>query len=81
MIGKLTYDQINEIIDILSNSNNDLRSILSSYTGDDSISARANKLLNFCNDLDVYIANLNDTVSLNQDADSVVSRLKENSII
>ncbi|MBR4618273.1 MAG: hypothetical protein IKO49_03110 [Bacilli bacterium] len=77
MIGKLSYSQINEIINMLNTSNANLKTILSKYNNNDNISIKAHKLLSFCNDLDQYIINLENSVSMNQQADNVVNRLKD----
>lgn len=47
MIGKLTYDQIEEILNILSTSSNNLKEFLEKYNGTDMISTKSKKLLTF----------------------------------
>jgi prefoldin subunit 5 len=76
MIGKLTYDQIEEILNILSTSSNNLKDFLENYNGTDMISTKSKKVVNFCNELDKYIANMKSNISINKDADKVVNDLK-----
>lgn len=78
MIGKLTYDQIEEIVNQLLSSNNDLRKTLEYYSSDSELSLKTNKLLQFCNEIERYSTNLREMVELNKDAELVVNRLKEN---
>ena len=76
MIGKLTYEQLTEIINTLSASNESLKSVLVQYSnGEDAVSIKANKLLKFCSDVEQYIAKLNDNITLNKDVDNVINRL------
>ena len=76
MIGKITYEQVEELLKILSVSSNGVREFVSKYNGDDNISLKAKKVLNFCNDLDKYISNLSAKVILNKDADKIIEELK-----
>lgn len=76
MIGKLTYDQIDEILNTLATSSNNLKSFLERYNGTDMISTKSKKVVNFCNELDKYISNMKDNISLSKDADKVVNDLK-----
>ncbi len=78
MIGKLTYDQIEEIVNQLLSSNTNLRKALEYYSSDSELSLKTNKLLQFCNDIERYSTNLREMVELNKDAELVVNRLKEN---
>ena len=77
MIGNLTYEQIEQLIQSLSNSNTNLRKTLEYYNNDNELTSKTNKLLQFSNELDKYINSLNDMVNLNKDADIVINRLKE----
>ena len=47
MIGNLTYQQIEELLEKLSLSNNNLRTSLEQYNTDSELTAKANKLLQF----------------------------------
>ena len=76
MIGKLTYEQVNEILNSLAISSNNLKSILNKYNGTDNISIRAKKVTSFCNDLDKYISNLFETIEMNKEADRIIENLK-----
>ncbi len=76
MIGKLTYDQIDEILNTLATSSNNLKTFLERYNGTDMISTKSKKVVNFCNELDKYISNMKDNISLSKDADKVVNDLK-----
>ncbi len=78
MIGKLTYEQIDELVQRLSTSTQTLKSILSQCSGSDAVAIRATKLLKFCNEVEQYIAKLNESVNLNKDVDNVVNRLVSN---
>ncbi len=78
MIGKLTYEQIEELSNTIITSNENLRKSLEYYNSDEELSLKANKLLQFCNDLERYVNNLKEMVNLNKDADVVINRLKEN---
>lgn len=75
MMGKITYDQVNELLGMLSTSSNNIREFVGKYNGNDNISLKAKKVLNFCSDLDKYISNLSSNVQLNKDADKVVQEL------
>ena len=77
MIGKLTYDQLDELTEKLSTSNTNLRSSLEFYNTDSDLASKTNKLLQFSNELEKYINNLKSIISLNKDADIVINRLKE----
>ena len=77
MIGKLTYEQIEQLITTINTSNENLRKSLEYYNSDEELSLKVNKLLQFCNDLERYVNNLRDMVNLNKDADIVINRLKE----
>lgn len=77
MIGNLTYQQIEELLEKLSLSNNNLRTSLEQYNTDSELTAKANKLLQFSNELEKYINNLKDMVNLNKDVDIVINRLKQ----
>ena len=77
MIGKITYDQIEDLLNNLITSSNNIREFASKYNGDDNISFKAKKVLNFCNDLDKYTTSLYDRVNLNKDADKIIQELKD----
>ena len=77
MIGKLSYEQVEQILMNISTSSNNLRSFLESFSGDDQISLRAKKALGFCNEVDKYVSNLSDVIELNKDVDKIIDRLKE----
>lgn len=77
MIGKLTYEQIDELITKLLTSNANLRKTLEYYSTDDNLALKTNKLLQFCNDVEHYTENLKEMVNLNKDVDQVISRLKQ----
>ena len=77
MIGKLTYEQIEELLTGLTTSNTNLRGTLEYYNTDEELSLRTNKLLQFCNEIDRYTENLRNMVDLNKDVDKVINRLKE----
>lgn len=76
MIGKLTYDQVTELLNTLITSSNNVREFANKFNGEDSISIKAKKVLNFCNDLDKYIVSLSDKVTLSKDADKIIQELK-----
>lgn len=76
MMGKLTYEQVSEILNTLTISSNNLKSILNKYNGTDNISIRAKKVTSFCNDLDKYISNLYDAIEMNKEADRLIENLK-----
>ncbi len=76
MIGKLTYDQIDQLIEVMNSSNNNLRQVLEYYSNDNELGLKTSKLLQFCNDVDRYINNLKEMVILNKDADVIIDRLK-----
>lgn len=78
MIGKLTYEQIEQLITELLSSNENLRKTLEYYSSDAELSLKTNKLLQFCNDIERYVSNLKEMLELNKDADLVINRLKEN---
>ena len=78
MIGKLTYEQIEQLITELLSSNENLRKALEYYNSDAELSLKTNKLLQFCNDIERYVSNLKEMLELNKDADLVINRLKEN---
>ena len=77
MIGNLTYQQIEELLEKLSLSNNNLRTSLEQYNTDSELTAKANKLLQFSNELEKYINNLKDMVNLNKDVDIEVIDLDD----
>lgn len=77
MIGKLTYEEIEQIIALLTESSNNVRLVLDSYQNNPEISSRTEKMLHFCSDVDKYVDNLKNTIKLNKDADIVVNRIKE----
>lgn len=77
MIGKLTYEEIEQIITLLTESSNNVRLVLDSYQNNPEISSRTEKMLHFCSDIDKYVDNLKNTIKLNKDADIVVNRIKE----
>ena len=78
MIGKLTYEQIEQLITELLSSNENLRKALEYYSSDAELSLKTNKLLQFCNDIERYVSNLKEMLELNKDVDLVINRLKEN---
>ena len=75
MLGKLNYEQVDSIIQLIDNSTNDLRQVLGKYNNGDALSVKAVKLLDFCGELDKYCENLKSKVQLNKDAEIVVNRL------
>ena len=77
MMGKLTYDQVEQLLTVIVNSNTNLRTVLNYYSTDSELGLKTNKLLQFCNELDRYVENLKETVTLNKDVDSVIDRLKQ----
>lgn len=77
MMGKLTYDQVEQLLTVIVNSNTNLRTVLNYYSTDSELGLKTNKLLQFCNELDRYVENLKETVALNKDVDSVIDRLKQ----
>lgn len=77
MIGKLTYEQIEELITNLLTSNTHLRTSLEYYSTNEELALKTNKLLQFCNDIEHYTENLKEMVTLNKDVDKVINRLKE----
>jgi hypothetical protein len=76
-MGKLTYDQVEQLLTVIVNSNTNLRTVLNYYSTDSELGLKTNKLLQFCNELDRYVENLKETVALNKDVDSVIDRLKQ----
>lgn len=78
MIGKLTYEQIEQLTAILSTSSSNLRELLNSYQNNPELGPRTDKMLNFCSDVDKYINQLTSTLKLNKDADIVIERIKNN---
>lgn len=78
MIGKLTYDQIEEILTTISNASNNLRTFLDNYSsGTDTIAMKAKKVITFCNEVDRYVEKTKDSIELNKDVDKVINELKE----
>lgn len=77
MIGKLTYEQIEELLTGLTTSNTNLRGSLEYYSSDEELALKTNKLLQFCNEIDRYTENLRNMMELNKDVDKVINRIKE----
>lgn len=69
MVGKLTYEQINEIVGQLKICHSTISTLIKDKKADD--------LENFVSIVDRYIKFLETTVELYQDADKVLSRLKK----
>lgn len=69
MVGKLTYEQITEIIGQLKICHSTISTLIKDK--------KAGDLENFVSIVDRYIKFLETTVELYQDADKVLSRLKQ----
>lgn len=80
MIGKLRYEEIEQLIAVLSNSTNNVRQVLNSYQNNEEIAPRTEKMLHFCSDIEKYIQQLNNTIKLNKDSDIVIERIRQENI-
>ncbi len=69
MIGKLTYDQVIECIELLKTNNEVVRQLIANKESYD--------LENFVGVVDRYIKYLETTVELYQDADKALAKLRE----
>lgn len=77
MIGKLSYEQIDEVISKLLSANINLRKALEYYNHDSELSLKTSKLFQLCNDIERYTNNLKQMIELNRDVDIVIDRIKQ----
>lgn len=75
MIGKITYDEFKNIIQIIEKSNNNLKDIINYYVSITNVNSV--KLDRFTQELDNYIRYLRSNYQINVDADKALGNLKE----
>ncbi len=75
MIDKLTYEEIDNIVNILSNSNVNIKNIINEYKQKSETGTI--KMERFSIELDNYINYLKSIIKINKDADNALEKLKE----
>ncbi len=75
MIDNITYEDFESIITLLNNSNNNLINILNNLesSGND----KTLKMKRFTEELSTYISFLNNTLTINKDADEAIKKIRE----
>lgn len=76
MIGNLTYDEVEQIITIITNSNTNLKTILETMKQFPNEINSTDKMLRFSAEIDKFIEQLQENITLNKDADKVIAELK-----
>ena len=75
MIDKLTYEEIDNIVNILSNSNVNIKNIINEYKQKSETGTI--KMERFSIELDNYINYLKSIIKINKDADNALEKLIE----
>lgn len=75
MIDNIAYEDFESIITLLNNSNNNLINILNNLesSGND----KTLKMKRFTEELSTYISFLNNTLTINKDADEAIKKIRE----
>lgn len=63
MLGSLSYEELLQLANSISTSSNNIRSIASKYN------ENLNDIISFCDSLDSYVKYIENSVTLNKDAD------------
>ena len=75
MIDNITYEDFESIITLLNNSNNNLINILNNL--ESSENDKTLKMKRFTEELSTYISFLNNTLTINKDADEAIKKIRE----
>lgn len=71
MLGSLNYDELQELSKSLSNSSQNIRSIIEKY-GDNLMN-----VIEFCDSIDSYSKFIDSNISLNKDADQALEYITQ----
>lgn len=71
MLGSLSYEELLELSKSLSDSSNNIRTIIEKYGGD------LNAAIEFCDSVESYSKFIDNNISLNKDADQALQYMIE----